>query len=94
MNARPPNQTLRKQTMSVILNMDLDYFPLFDQPLDDLERLLTRAGCPVDFLVQIEDAGKQTRSARPPPRLSAPRRAAIHGCLARSTVAVGGGRPP
>ena len=43
---------LRRQTMSVILDMDLDYFPLFDQPLAELERLLTWAGRPVDFVVE------------------------------------------
>ena len=43
---------LRRQTMSVILDIDLDYFPLFDQPLGELERLLTWAGRPVDFVVE------------------------------------------
>jgi hypothetical protein len=38
--------------MSVILDIDLDYFPLFDQPLGELERLLTWAGRPVDFVVE------------------------------------------
>jgi hypothetical protein len=38
--------------MSVILDIDLDHFPLFDQPLDELERLLTWAGRPVDFVVE------------------------------------------
>jgi len=38
--------------MSVILDIDLDYFALFDQPLDELERLLTWAGRPVDFAVE------------------------------------------
>ena len=41
----------RKQTMSVILDIDLDYFGLFEQPIAELERLLTWAGRPVDFIV-------------------------------------------
>ena len=120
---------LRRQTMSVILDMDLDYFPLFDQPLAELERLLTWAGRPVDFVVEhhheafkrwkrmvathvvqpphliihadehhdmlserppanlgnfLYYAGEQTRSSRPPPRFSGPRRAAIPGWLVRN----------
>jgi hypothetical protein len=42
----------RKQTMSVILDIDLDYFGLFEQPIAELERLLTWAGRPVDFVVE------------------------------------------
>jgi hypothetical protein len=38
--------------MSVILDMDLDYFGLFEQPIAALERLLTWAGRPVDFVVE------------------------------------------
>ena len=38
--------------MSVILDIDLDYFGLFEQPLAELERLLTWAGRPVDFVVE------------------------------------------
>jgi hypothetical protein len=52
MKPRSPNETPRKQMMSVILDIDLDYFPLFDQPLDELERLLAWAGRPVDFVVE------------------------------------------
>lgn len=38
--------------MSVILDIDLDYFALFEQPLAELESLLGWAGRPVDFIVQ------------------------------------------
>jgi len=38
--------------MSVILDIDLDYFPLFEQPIAELERLLTWARRPVDFVVE------------------------------------------
>jgi hypothetical protein len=38
--------------MSVILDIDLDYFGLFEQPLAELERLLTWARRPVDFVVK------------------------------------------
>ena len=38
--------------MSVILDIDLDYFTLFQQPVAELERLLTWAQRPVDFIVQ------------------------------------------
>lgn len=46
--ATPP----RQQAMSVILDIDLDYFGLFEQPMTELERLLTWAGRPVDFVVE------------------------------------------
>jgi hypothetical protein len=42
----------REQIMSVILDIDLDYFGLFEQPIAELERLLTWAGRPVDFVVE------------------------------------------
>jgi hypothetical protein len=38
--------------MSVILDIDLDYFGLFARPIAELERLLTWAGRPVDFVVE------------------------------------------
>jgi len=38
--------------MSVILDIDLDYFTLFEQPACELERLLVWADRPVDFIVQ------------------------------------------
>ena len=38
--------------MSVILDIDLDYFALFKQPVAELERLLDWAQRPVDFVVQ------------------------------------------
>lgn len=38
--------------MSVILDMDLDYFALFEPPVRELDRLLAWAGRPVDFVVQ------------------------------------------
>ena len=42
----------RKKTTSVILDIDLDYFALFDQPLRELERVLEWAERPVDFIVR------------------------------------------
>ena len=44
--------SLRNQTMSVILAIDLDYFPLFEQPVAQVERLLTGSYRPVDFVVE------------------------------------------
>ena len=38
--------------MSVILDIDLDYFALFEQPIHELERLLAWAGRPIDFVVR------------------------------------------
>jgi hypothetical protein len=38
--------------MSVILDIDLDYFGLVEQPIAELERLLTWAGRSVDFVVE------------------------------------------
>ena len=38
--------------MSVILDIDLDYFALFEQPLRELDRLLAWAARPVDFVVE------------------------------------------
>ena len=37
--------------MSVIWDIDLDFFPLFDQPLLELDKLLRWAARPVDFVV-------------------------------------------
>ena len=37
--------------MSVILDIDLDYFALFKEPFSELEKLLSWAGRPVDFIV-------------------------------------------
>ena len=51
-SARSQHPLRRSQAMSVILDIDLDYFPLFDRPLDELERLLSWAGRPVDFIVE------------------------------------------
>ena len=49
--------------MSVILDIDLDYFPLFDQPVDELERLLSWAGRPVDFVVEHHHEALQALEA-------------------------------
>jgi hypothetical protein len=38
--------------MSVILDIDLDYFPLFAAPVDELERLLAWAERPIDLVVR------------------------------------------
>ena len=38
--------------MSVVLAIDLDYFPLFEQPVAQVERLLTGSYRPVDFVVE------------------------------------------
>jgi len=38
--------------MSVILDIDLDYFGLFPHPLQELDRLLDWAARPVDFVVE------------------------------------------
>jgi len=38
--------------MSVILDIDLDYFALFKEPFSELEKLLSWAGRPVDFIVE------------------------------------------
>ena len=41
-----------QRTMSVILDIDLDYFTLFERPVAELERLLGWARRPVDFVVR------------------------------------------
>jgi len=38
--------------MSVILDIDLDYFALFEHPVREFTRLLTWAARPVDFVVE------------------------------------------
>lgn len=38
--------------MSVILDIDLDYFALFEEPIHELEMLLAWAGRPIDFVVR------------------------------------------
>jgi hypothetical protein len=38
--------------MSVILDIDLDYFGLFQEPMAELEKMLKWAGRPVDFVVE------------------------------------------
>ena len=41
--------------MSSILDIDLDYFRFFDNPVEELHRLLAWAGRPVDFVVEHHD---------------------------------------
>jgi hypothetical protein len=40
------------ETMTVILDIDLDYFALFNQPVRRLEKILAWAERPVDFMVR------------------------------------------
>ena len=40
------------ETMTVILDIDLDYFALFKQPVRRLEKILAWAARPVDFMVR------------------------------------------
>ena len=41
--------------MSSILDIDLDYFRFFDDPVEELDRLLTWADRPIDFVVEHHD---------------------------------------
>jgi hypothetical protein len=42
---------MSRAVTSVILDIDLDYFPLLAQPLDELAKVLRWAARPVDFIV-------------------------------------------
>jgi hypothetical protein len=43
---------MSRAATSVILDIDLDYFPLLAQPLRELDKVLRWAGRPVDFVVE------------------------------------------
>ena len=51
----PPGRAVlfpNEDTVSSILDIDLDYFRFFDNPVEELDRLLAWAGRPVDFVVE------------------------------------------
>lgn len=43
---------MQRNSMSSILDIDLDYFNLIENPIHRLEQLLTWADCPVSFVVE------------------------------------------